>query len=139
MTNIPVWLENLVNQICAEALTPEAEASLGCHSFYAPEADEWEVTLFANATEILGGAHDGLRLQPNLAVDLSRLPQLFDEVTGFHSQTEWLGPDDDLGPHVAVEGRWRSHRLWLRILSTAPACVPAGQIHDSQVARTEAA
>ena len=54
-------------------------------------------------------------------VNLRALPEVFSVVHGYHWQTSTGGPEDELGPHVAVEGIYRRQSIWLRVLAQPPA------------------
>jgi hypothetical protein len=77
--------------------------------------------LFAARVETIGGPRDGEIRAARFRVDLLGLCALFTSIESVHWQAHRLGRRDDLGPHVAVEGRTRGHRVWLRIPASAPA------------------
>lgn len=131
MTQPPEWLAELADAV-AEAIIGVAEpAPLGCHYFYDEPRDQWEVTLFPAATEVVGGRFDGRVTPSPFALDLARLSWALDVVERFHWQTHPLGPDDDLGPHVSLEGSHGGHSVWVRILAEAPEQFPIGRRVDA--------
>jgi hypothetical protein len=55
---------------------------------------------------------------PGFALDLERLRAAFDRVDDFGWNALRLNDPD--GPYVWVEGDYRGHDIWLRVLSQAP-------------------
>ena len=45
---------------------------------------------------------------------------LFDEVNQCYWQALAASPDDDLGAHLSLEGIYKEHSVWLRVLARAP-------------------
>jgi hypothetical protein len=131
MTQPPEWLSALADLIAEAIIGVDAPAPLGCHFFHNESVDQWEITLFPGATEIVGGRHDG-RVKPSpFALDLARLSWVLNDVERFHWQTHSLGDSDDLGPHVSLEGTYEDHNVWLRILAEAPEQFPIGRRVDA--------
>lgn len=120
MTSPPEWLLELTNRTTAEIAAFDVLSPLGCHYFRDERKDVWEVTVFASSTEIIGGERDGEHTHSRFALDLRQMSALLDELWSFHWQALPLGPDDDLGPHVSLEGRHAGHHVWLRILASPP-------------------
>ncbi len=114
----PAWLADLSDRVIALTSAAVPLASVGCH-FQSVE-DVWEVTLFAGATETVGGSRDGAWSDPPFSVDLVGLPACFDELHQMWWQTQPLGEDDDLGAHLSAEGLVEGHKVWLRIKAHAP-------------------
>jgi hypothetical protein len=109
---------------------------LGCHTYFDEELGQWEVTLFASRTEIIGGPEDGTLCDATFAVDLRDLLPLLDDVESFYWQANPLGDEDELGPHVAIEGAYRGQPVWLRIVAIAPDRFEAGRhvrIHERRI------
>jgi hypothetical protein len=125
MVQPPTWLRSLTDLAGASLQPVDVLAPLGCH--YCEVDGVWEITLFASQTEILGGPDDGGLRASRFHVDLSALVALFDEVESAYWQAQGLGADDDLGPHVGVEGVYAGHRVWLRITAIAPRRFPPGR------------
>ena len=118
MTDLPDWLRKLADAV-GERMVPVDDATpLGCHTAFAEGV--WEVTMFSDRTEIVGGADDGATRPTRFFLDLTTLAECFDEVERFSWQPVSIGQADDLGPHVAVEGRVGGHTVWLRVLADAP-------------------
>jgi hypothetical protein len=125
MASPPVWLTGLIDQVVPQIYGADVLPPLGCHYFRADEG--WEVTVFASNTEIVGGEKDGQKLPARFCVDLQKIADLFSNVTGFSWQVQSLGPDDDLGPNVSVEGVYDGQPVWLRILAFAPPQFSSGR------------
>jgi hypothetical protein len=119
------WIEQLTHAVSA-CIVMDDDVPLGCHVHRGQ--DSWEITLFVLRVEILGGKTDGRRITLPFHVDLTSLPWLFDEVESFAWQPCKLGEGDDLGPHVAIVGRYQSEPVWLRIQAEAPADMPPGKL-----------
>ncbi len=122
MAKPPQWLEDLANQVADGMSVVDLPSPIGCH-FHLNESEyqQWEVTLFCSATELVGGPCDGVVKPPNFTLDLKNVLNNFSEVTSFHWQAFTIGPDDELGSHVSIEGIYEGHYVWLRILAQAPA------------------
>lgn len=136
MTCPPDWLEDLANVLAAEFQTLTLPAPVGCHYFYNAEDELWEVTLFTGATEIVGGRNDGARSQGKFGVDLVRLSSVFSRIDALYWQASSLGPDDELGPHISIEGAYEDQPVWVRLLARAPRRFAAGRllkVHESRV------
>jgi hypothetical protein len=118
MASIPEWIEELANGVASYMTPVDFLAPIGCH--FCCVDGQWEITLFAAATEVVGGRKDGVKRPSNFTMDLARVFELFNEVTTFHWQALSLGTDDDLGAHVSLEGICQGQPVWLRVLSRAP-------------------
>ena len=127
MSPPPTWLAELANRVATEMYPIDVMSPIGCHYFYSDESSQWDLTLFAADTEVVGGARDGSRSPSKFNLDLSHLNTMFSKITNFHWQALPMGPNDDLGPHVSVEGIFRGQRVWLRILSQSPECFETGR------------
>ncbi len=121
MVSPPSWITALSNQLVSEMMPVDLLSPVGCHFFHEPLTDQWEITLFASATEIVGGEFDGNTQSSKFTVDIIAVSNVLDEVTGVHWQNLSISPEDDLGPHLSIEGRYRDFIVWIRILATAPA------------------
>lgn len=107
-------------------MTPaDLMAPIGCH-FCLVDA-QWEVTLFASKTEVVGGQKDGVLKSSPFSVDLKGICDLFSEVSSLRWQALSFGADDDLGAHLSLEGIHNGMSVWLRILSTPPKRYKAGR------------
>lgn len=114
----PAWLAELANHVTAVIRPADVMSPLGCHYQFVDGV--WEVTIFASMTEIVGGERDGLRFPSRFSIDLQALLLLFDEVATAEWQVLPLGPEDDLGAHLSIEGTYGEQPVWLRIPAQAP-------------------
>ena len=67
-------------------------------------------------------------------VDLARSAWrlgLFDEVKQFHWQALDLGPQDELGQHISLEGIYDGNSVWLRVLAEPPERFDNGRIANA--------
>jgi len=101
------------------------QTPLGCH--YHRAKTGWEITLFAARTEIVGGPRDGEQQPARFAVNLAELCSVFDSIESFRWQAHRYSRRDEIGPHVAVEGKYRGQTVWLRIPAAAPKQFPPGR------------
>lgn len=106
-------------------------APIGCHCYHNRAIDQWELTLFASATETVGGQYDGRRTTSRFVLNLENILDNFDTVNKFHWQAHALGPLDDLGPHLSIEGTVDGHSVWLRVLASPPEEVDAGRTFEA--------
>lgn len=118
-------MQSLADEVGSYIRPVDVLAPLGCH--YCEIDGVWEITLFASQTEIVGGPKDGGMRPSRFHVELIGLAAIFDEVESAYWQAQQLGENDDLGPHVGVEGVYAGHRVWLRIPAVAPSRFPAGR------------
>ena len=108
-----------LGQALAEAVGAylSADTAMGPMGFRCHEEDGfWDVLIFPTPVELLGGAHDGAVVAPGFSLDLEGLRSEFDEVTAFSWQA--LGFSD--GPHVAIEGVYQGHEVYVEILAYPP-------------------
>jgi hypothetical protein len=126
MANPPEWLHQLADEVSASVCAVDVMSPLGCHIHRAQE--HWEVTLFASATEVMGGPLDGKRRPSRFFLDIQGVTQVFDRIRSVVWQAHGLGASDDVGPHLSVEGDYRGHPVWLRIPALAPRQFPVGRI-----------
>lgn len=129
MTSRPGWLEDLAEAIAVRLLPVDYLAPLGCH--HADVNGVHEITLFAGSVETLGGVYDGAFVPSRFQFDMLGLAEIFENVTSFHWQPLTMADDDELGPHVAIEGRFNGHKVWVRILANAPESIASAVIADA--------
>lgn len=125
MVSPPDWLKSFVNAVTANIHSHDVLSPLGCH--FQQVENVWEVTVFASRTEVVGGPQDGLNCESGFSVDVDGLRKLFSDVEAFSWQAQPLGPNDDLGSHLAVEGTYETRQIWLRITATAPQIFGVGR------------
>ncbi len=124
----PAWLQQFADRVSEQIRAVDVLAPLGCHFFESP--DQWEITLFVSATEILGGPQDGRRRVSRFFVDVQGVCNTFDHVESVTWQAQGLGAEDDLGPHLSVEGIFRGQAIWLRIPALTPRAFEPGRVAD---------
>ena len=100
---------------------------IGCHYYFNKVSDQWEVSLFAANTETIGGERDGCVSYSRFGLDLKELMTAFDEIATCSWQALSLGSDDEVGPHVSLEGTFEGHNVWLRVLAQPPARFRTGR------------
>ncbi len=130
----PQWLDRFANRASQAFHSADKLAPVGCH-FHRYEEEggllpQWEVTLFASSTEIYGGALDGSCAVSRFMLDLRVLMEVFDVVESCYWQAQTMADDDDLGPHVGVEGQFEGHLVWLRITAKPPGQFESGRVVD---------
>lgn len=120
MATTPEWLVEFVDRVAAEALSLKSQGDLSCHLFRnsSRAGDEWEVTLFPDASEMAGQVR--FSWQFVFSIDVAGILSQFTTVSSCRWQTESVGDDDDLGAHLSIEGSSAGHAIWLRILSVQP-------------------
>jgi hypothetical protein len=131
MTRPPTWLAETANRIASHIHGADPLAPIGCHYYHDEASDLWEVTIFVSYTETVGGELDGKLTKSRFSVELIGWGEVFSEVHRFSWQAVSMGADDELGPHLAVEGMVGEHRLWLRIVADPPKQFQAGRIADA--------
>ncbi len=114
----PEWLQKFADAVALQMNPVDLLAPVGCH--FCLVEDTWEVTLFASSTQIVGGKKDGVLRHSRFHVDLRRVVDLFSEIWSLTWQPLSLAADDELGPHLSMEGLVAEHPVWLRILARAP-------------------
>ena len=129
----PRWIERLADLISRGFRSDDLLAPIGCH-FHFQDDDaghpQWEVTLFVSHTEFLGGARDGQVAVSRYMLDLKEVMTAFDAVNSFYWQAQTMADDDQLGPHIGLEGEFEGNSVWLRITSEPPAQFEAGRTVD---------
>lgn len=123
------WLNDLTERIAERLLPVDLPPPLGCHVHR--EDDVTEVTLFFGGTETLGGLADGTYRPARFHFDMAGVTEVFDEVTSFFWQPLTIDSEDDLGPHVSIEGTFEGNEVWLRVLARAPETVSAGVVANA--------
>ena len=126
----PNWLAKLANQVASEMTGVDILSPIGCHYFRNEgPAEQWEISLFAARTEIVGGQRDGVETLSRFTLDLKSIACIFSEVKRFHWQGLPFGSEseDEVGPHISIEGTFEGHSVWLRILASAPKRFQSGR------------
>ena len=126
------WLGELA-ALATRAFHSQSQlAPVGCHFHKNDEVTptQWEVTLFVSSTEVYGGALDGQCAFSRFMVDLKDLMAVFDVVESCYWQAQTMTDDDQLGPHVGIEGLYQGHSVWLRITAQPPDQFEPGRVFD---------
>lgn len=115
----PAWLNALVDAV-ANCLEPHSPMGpLGYR--YLTETDITELIVYPTPIELVGGAHDGEVVTAGFLLDLGALQTAFEQLDALYWQAQGLGPDDPESSHLSLEGVFRGHPVWLRILAEPPA------------------
>jgi hypothetical protein len=119
MAPVPHWLTSLVDVVgsCMEAHSPQGPLAFR----WGEEEGFWEVMVYPTPGEVVGGADDGALLVPGFSLDVQELTAVFEEVVAVHWRSQSFGPHDDVGPHIAVEGVFQGHQVYLQVLAEASA------------------
>jgi len=130
MSHTPAWIEALV-EIVGDCIEPHS--MVGPLGFYYGDDEElWAITIYPCLIELVGVGADAEVVSPTFSMDLKALWSAFDEIVEIHWNAHPLGPHDQNGAYVAVEGRYQGHEVWLRVLAEAPEDEePAMQIDPS--------
>ena len=112
------WMTELVEGVagCMDAHSPIG--ALGWR--YHEEEDLLELVVYPTPVQLVGGEHDGAIVIPGFSLDVLALQAVFERVTALHWHAHDVGPDDEDGPHLSLEGTYQSHPVWLRVLAEAP-------------------
>ena len=116
----PTWLNTMANHVASLMYDVDVLSPIGCHFFHHLSRDEWEVTLFASNTEIVGGEWDGVLAPSKFCFDILKLGEIFQEVRDLFWQALPVDFDDQLGSHVSIEATYEGHQVWVRILAESP-------------------
>lgn len=117
---VPTWLNGFASAVAEHIHGADILSPLGCHCYHNRARDEFELTVFASRTQVIGGRLDGTEVGCNFDVRIKDVMDLFDEPPRVGWQALPKGKDDQLGPHVAFEGTYMGQLVWLRILASSP-------------------
>jgi hypothetical protein len=99
----------------------EAHSAMGKMGWrYHEEDDVAALVVYATPVELVGGEHDGAIVIPGFSLDVQALQGVFERVTDLHWNAQGLGPGDEDGPHISIEGVYQGHHVWLQVLAEAP-------------------
>ncbi len=118
MGSPPSWLSLFTDKVTTSIHAHNVLSPLGCH--FQEISGVWEITIFASRTEIVGGSQDGRSRHSPFSVDVANVLSAFSDVENIGWQAHRLDRQDDLGPHLSVDGTVENHRVWLRVTSAAP-------------------
>jgi hypothetical protein len=114
----PDWLKDLADAAAQLMIPADVMSPIGCH--FCQAEGVWEVTIFASSTEIVGGGRDGEVCRSRFTVDVQALSLLLTDVVDISWQAHPLAADDELGPHIAIDGWLGEHQVSLRVLAFPP-------------------
>lgn len=112
------WLEDLIAGIgnCIEAHT-----LMGPFAWrYWPEDDFHHLLFYPTTVRLVGGKQDREEVLPGFSLDIDSLLSLFQSIEAVTWNSQGMGPYDDEGPRVSVEGIYQGHDVWLRVLAEPP-------------------
>ena len=110
------WSQALVNEVsaCLEVISPMGPMGYRYHV----EEDLVAIKVYPTPVELIGGPDDGGRVDPDFHIDLGELSNVFEDV--LHMGWNALGMNDEEGPHILVEGKFRGQDVYLQVLARAP-------------------
>ncbi|QDT92917.1 hypothetical protein Pan161_45880 [Gimesia algae] len=123
----PSWLKTMANQVASLMYDVDMLSPIGCHYFHNSSRNEWEVSLFASNTEIVGGEWDGVLAPSKFCFNILNLGEIFEEVETLYWQALPVDYDDQLGCHISIEGKYQGERVWVRVLAESPEEFGAGR------------
>lgn len=137
MTTTPEWIRQLVESVSNVTVAISDETELGCHVYrnQSGAVDEWEITLFGEPNS-LGGRLASYSANPVLSVDTLALAMIFDTILSCRWQSGKINHQDDLGPHLSVEGILHGEAVWLRIAGQKPEAISGDAFNSSQLRQT---
>jgi hypothetical protein len=131
----PEWLRELAGALAEHLVAAALPAPLGAHVQHTTDAEApqgvWELSIFYGKTDVVGGPQDGLQTDTPFWLDLAGVLKAFNRLDAIFWQSASLGPNDDLGPHVAIEGEYRGQAVRVRVLAAAPPQFPAARSADT--------
>jgi hypothetical protein len=125
------WMNEMVEAVvsCMEAHSP-----MGAMGWRYHEEDEFaELVVYPTPVKLVGEVHDGAIVIPGFSLDVQALQALFERVTALQWNAQGVGPDDDDGPHISIEGTYQGHSVWLRVLAEPPDDEEPGLQLDTSV------
>jgi hypothetical protein len=110
------WLDLLLDNVgaCVSADSPMEGLSL----LHREEDGFWEVDIFPDSVELVGGANDGAIVTPLFSINLDELRSVFEMVDDFGWNA--FGWHDGDGPFIWVEGLYLGRPIYLRVLAEDP-------------------
>ena len=118
MSEAPAWMESLIDLVGG---CMDAHSGLGPLAFrWRQEEDQWDIMVYPTRGELIGGADDGALVSPGFSFDVQELTTAFEELVDVRWQAQALGPHDQEGQHLSIEGVYDGHQVYLQVLSDAP-------------------
>jgi hypothetical protein len=112
----PSWIEEFVQQVSYCLFPQEVPAPLGCHYHY--EIGCWEIALFPSQQRRRGGVRQE-RPSP-FSFDIRQVLPLFEELEHLDWVAMPISEENEVGPHLLIEGVVGNHPVLLRICSEIP-------------------
>lgn len=130
----PGWIHQLVESVTEVTTAISDKAELGCHVFRNESGDchEWEITLYGEP-DSMGGRLASYASAPVLSVDALAVAMIFDTILSCRWQTGQVNSQDDLGPHLSVEGILNGEAVWLRIVGQKPEATSGDAFTSTQI------
>lgn len=129
MNHSPTWIDSLIMHIlsCMEGHSITG----GISSRHRQEEELLELIIHPTSIELVGGAEDGAEVTPGFSLDVQLLMTAFEQVNAIHWIAHGFGPFDLEGPNISIEGIYKSHQVWVRILAYPPEDEPPGIYLDA--------
>ena len=119
MSDVPPWMGSLV-EIVAGAIASRTGDPGPIGFRFRQDDGTWELIVYTLPVKLVGGAHDGGLAAPGFSLDLEGIRSAFRRVDDSSWNAQGLGPEDDDGPCVSIEGLFEGQEVWLRVLAYAP-------------------
>ena len=120
MSSIPRWLNELIDRV-VQALEPHTVVGpLDVRYHWDRQDDAWEIAVFPSLVELPGDEESGQLRCPGFFLDIQWLQSGFDEIVDVYWNTHGAGSQYHDGSFLAVEGRYKGHDVFLRVLAQAP-------------------
>jgi hypothetical protein len=114
----PDWLEELVATV-GDCLM--AHSLMGPLGWYAYEEDGMtELVIYPKTVIFVGGALDGELGVPGFSFDVQTVLKAFEQVDAVQWNSQGMGPHDEEGAHLSIEGIYQGHEVWVRVLAEPP-------------------
>lgn len=111
----PSWIEEFVQQVSYCLFPEEVPAPLGCH--YHEELGCWEIALFPSQRRRRGYREE--RPSP-FSFDIRQMLPLFDELEHLDWVAVPMSEENEVGPHLLIEGEVHGNPVLLRICAEIP-------------------
>ncbi len=112
---LPEWLGELVAHVAVNMESDGVPGPLGMQ--YEREDGFWQVTVYPQPVEVVGGADDGAVVNPGFILDLEELRSIFEKVVA--NGWKALGGRDS-GSQLFIEGVFQGREVLLSVLAEAP-------------------
>lgn len=117
----PTWIESLVQQLSYCLFPTELPSPLGCHYHF--EMGCWEIALFPPLRQ--EQAEDEFHPAPcrpsRFTFDLKQATSLFEELQHIDWVAMPIDQENEVGPHLLLEGIVNNQPVLIRICSEVPA------------------